>query len=97
MQTTLTGNLGLSPAKGKTKALQRRQAQSLWRCADVEGLFAQALGQEGKNADSEATEEMPYAHTAGLLLSAALCSVRPSQVTWGPLKLPLFLLPILGT
>lgn len=56
MHITLTDNLGPSPAKGKTKAMQRHQVQSLWRCADVEGPFAQALGQEGKNAETAQAE-----------------------------------------
>ena len=74
MQTTLTGNLGLSPAKGKTEALQRHQAQSLWRCADVEGLFAQALGQEGKNAETVKPQQRCPTPTLRACFSLLLCA-----------------------
>eukprot|EP00069_Balaena_mysticetus_P001132 bmy_15062T0 len=58
--------------------MQRHQVQSLWRCADVEGPFAQALGQEGKNAETAQAEGIHPKPT--LILAVGVQKVHDPKV-----------------
>lgn len=60
----------------------------------LRGLFAQALGHEGKNAETvQAEGRHPQAHTVGLLLSLLLCTQSVQVRSPGDPQAPTILVP----
>lgn len=64
-------------------------------CADVEGALAQALGHEERMQRQCRQRVDTLSPHCGSASFAALHSISPSQVTWGPPQAPTILVPVL--